>query len=106
MYLSCLAASIGAMESRISAAKTRANRANNVILVSAASLFVAAVGAARLAHPARATQPSTTSSSSSAGSSSASSSDGLYDESGDDGYYGSGSIAPSQSAPQLSTGGS
>lgn len=95
------------MESRISAAKARANRANNVILVSAAALFVAAVGAARLAHPARATDPPTTSSTSSpASSTSTSSSDGLYDESGDDGYYGSGSIAPSQAAPQLSTGGS
>jgi hypothetical protein len=94
------------MESRISAAKARANRANNAILVSAAALFVAAVGASRLAHPARATDPATTSSSSNAASSAASSSDGLYDESGDDGYYGAGSIAPSQSAPQLSTGGS
>ena len=44
--------------------KARANRANNVILVSAAALFVAAVGAARIAHPARASQPATTSSSS------------------------------------------
>jgi hypothetical protein len=94
------------MESRISAARARANRANNVILVSAAALFVAAVGAARLAHPARATPPATTSSTSSTASSSTSSPDGLYDESGDDGYYGSGSIAPSQAAPQLSTGGS
>jgi hypothetical protein len=95
------------VESRISAAKARANRANNVILVSAAVLFAAAVGAARLAHPARTTRPATTpSTSTTASSSSTSPADGLYDESGDDGYYGSGSIAPSQSVPQLSTGGS
>ncbi len=94
------------MESRISAARARANRANNVILASAAALFVAAVGLARIAHPARASQPAT-SSGSSTPSASTSSSDQLYDgESGDDGYYGSGSIVPSQSAPQLSTGGS
>ena len=96
----------GAMESRISAARARANRANNVILASAAALFVAALVGARIAHPARTSRPATTSSNSGATSSS-SSSDGLYGES-DDGedYYGSGSIAPSQSAPQLSTGGS
>ena len=96
---------MGAMESRISAARSRANRANNVILASAAALFLAAVGAARIAHPARATQPAASSSSGTA-SSSTSSSDQVYGESGDDGYYGSGAIAPSQSAPQLSTGGS
>ena len=54
---------MGGMESRISAARARANRANNVILASAAALFVAAVGAARIAHPARASQPATSSSS-------------------------------------------
>ncbi|MFL6007111.1 MAG: hypothetical protein ACJ744_12775 [Gaiellaceae bacterium] len=94
------------MESRISAARARANRANNVILASAAALFVAAAVAARVGHPARTSQPATTSSSSGATSASTSS-DGSYGESeaGED-YYGSGSIAPSQSAPQLSTGGS
>jgi uncharacterized protein with FMN-binding domain len=96
---------MGGMESRISAARARANRANNVILAAAVALFVAAVGVARIAHPARASQPATSSRSSTA-SSSTSSSDQVYDESGDDGYYGSGSIAPSQSTPQLSTGGS
>ncbi len=92
------------MESRISAARARANRANNVILASAAALFVAALGAARITHPARPAQPATSSTSGTA--SAPTSSDQLYDESGDDGYYGSGSIAPSQSVPQLSTGGS
>jgi hypothetical protein len=97
---------MGGMESRISAARARANRANNVVLASAAALFVAAFAAARLAHPARTSQPAT-SSSSSVPSASTSSSEPLYDDvSGDDGYYGSGTIVPSQSAPQLSTGGS
>src|SRR4051794_4735497 len=104
--VSCGAASIGAMESRISAAKARANRANNVILASAAALFLAAAVAARVAHPARPSQPATTSSSSGATSASTGSDD-FYGESDDSGdYYGSGSIAPSQSPPQLSTGGS
>jgi hypothetical protein len=95
------------MESRITAAKARANRANNVLLGSAAALFVAALVAARVAHPARASHTPATSST----ASSSTSSDGYYDDSGGDGYYdgyyGSGSTAPSQSAqPQLSTGGS
>jgi hypothetical protein len=94
------------MESRISAAKARANRANNVILASAAALFVAAVVAARVAHPARAPQPATTSSSSGATSATTSSDDFTGDAEDGGDSYGSGSIAPSQSAPQLSTGGS
>jgi hypothetical protein len=93
------------MESRISAARARANRANNVILASAAALFVAAVVAARVAHPARTSQPATPSSSDA--TSTSTSSDYFSGESTDGGDYdGSGSIAPSQSAPQLSTGGS
>ena len=48
---------MASMESRISAAKARANRANNVILASAAALFVAAVVAARITHPVRGSQP-------------------------------------------------
>jgi len=93
------------MESRISAARARANRANNVLIGSAAALFVAALVAARIAHPAQAKQPATSSTS----ASSTSSSDQSYYDQSDDGYYdyyGSGSIAPSQSTPQLSTGGS
>ena len=100
------------MESRISAARGRVNRANNIVLGSAAALFVAALVGARIAHPARASQPATASSPSS--SAATSSDDGGsydqsqgYDDQSQDGYYGSGSIAPSQqSAPQLSTGGS
>lgn len=93
------------METRISAARARANRANNVILASAAALFVAAVVAARVAHPARTSQPATSSSSGAASAST--SSDDFYGEAEDGGdSYGSGSIAPSKSAPQLSTGGS
>ena len=91
------------MESRISAARGRANRANNVLLGSAAALFVAALVAARVAHPARASHTATTSSSSSATSSSDQS---YYDDQSGYDYYGSGSIAPSLSTPQLSTGGS
>jgi hypothetical protein len=93
------------MESRISAARARANRANNVILAAAAALFVAAVLAARIGHPARASQPATSSTSSSQTSSATRSGDEYYGDSGD-GYDDSGSVAPSQSTPQLSTGGS
>jgi hypothetical protein len=85
------------MESRISAARARANRANNVLLGAAAALFVAALVAARIAHPARASQPATSPSSV---QSHDQADDGYYD------YYGSGSTAPSQSTPQLSSGGS
>jgi hypothetical protein len=95
------------MESRISAARARANRANNVLLGSAAALFVVALVGARIAHPARLSQPATSSSTSSTPAASSSSVQS-YDQS-DDGYYdyyGSGSTAPSQSTPQLSTGGS
>src|SRR5580765_4840556 len=96
------------MESRISAARARANRANNVLLGSAAVLFVAALVGARIAHPARLSQPASSSSSSSTPAASSSSVQS-YDDQSDDGYYdyyGSGSTSPSQSTPQLSTGGS
>jgi hypothetical protein len=93
------------MNSRISAAKARANRANNVILASAAALFVAAAVAARIAHPARSPQPASASTSTPS-SSSATGSYGSYDDASQDDDYGRGSLAPSQSVPQLSTGGS
>lgn len=92
------------MESRIEAAKARANRANNALMGVSAALFVAALVGARIAHPARASQPASSSTASTATSSSG---DETYQESqGSDGYFGSGSTAPSQSTPQLSTGGS
>ena len=95
------------MESRITAARERANRANNVLLGSAAALFVAALVAARVAHPARVSHTPATSSTASSATSSSPSSDGYYDDSDDGYYYGSGSTVPSQSTqPQLSTGGS
>ena len=88
------------MQSRIGAARARANRAHTAMIATAAALFLAAMVAARIAHPARAAQPATSSASSSVSSSSDDTSQGSGD------YFNSGSTAPSQSAPQLSTGGS
>jgi hypothetical protein len=101
MFLSRAAGSIEPMESRIESARARANRVNNVMLGAAAALFVAAMVAARIAHPARASQPASGSTASTAASSGTQQ---TYE--GSSGYFGSGSVGSAQSVPQLSTGGS
>ena len=77
----------------------RAASAKQAFVTAAVALFLAAMVAARLTHPAHASQSSTDSS-----STASSTDDYSYGNSGDD--YQSGWIQPSQSSPQVSTGGS
>jgi hypothetical protein len=93
--------SIDAMEkSRIGAARERAATAKRATAASAVALFLAAMLGARATHAAHTSQ----SSSSSTASSSASSSDDFTGSSSDG--FDSGSLAPAQSIPQVSTGSS
>jgi hypothetical protein len=84
--------------SRIAAARARSATAKQVLLTSALALFFAVMLLARLTHPAHASQ------STSASSSTTSSANDFYGSSNDD--FQSGSIAPTQSAPQVATGSS
>ena len=81
--------------SRIAAARARAATAKHTLLAATLALFLAAMVAVRLSQPARASQPS---------SSSTSQSDDTIQQEGD--YFDSGTLAPSYSAPQASTGSS
>ena len=81
--------------SRIAAARARASTAKNTLLAAALALFLAAMVAVRLSQPARAAQPTP---------SSTSTSDDTFQQ--DDGYFDSGTLTPSYSAPQASTGSS
>jgi hypothetical protein len=81
--------------SRIGAARARAAKAKNMLLAAALALFLAAMVAVRLSQPARASQPTSSSTSTSNDTSQQ-----------DDGYFDSGTLTPSYSAPQASTGSS
>ena len=80
---------------RIAAARERAAKTKHALLAATLALFLAAMVAVRLTRPAAASQTS---------SSSASQSDDAVQQ--DDDYFDSGTLAPSYSAPQASTGGS
>jgi hypothetical protein len=84
--------------SRIAAARARTAAAKQALLMSAFALFFAVMLLARLGHPAHASQAS------SASSSATSTADDFLGSSNDD--FQSGSIAPAQSAPQVSSGSS
>jgi len=81
--------------SRIAAARERAAKAKHAVLAATLALFLAAMVAVRLSQPARSSQPST--------ASTAQTDDAVQQE---DDYFDSGTLAPSYSAPQASTGSS
>ena len=83
--------------SRIGTARARAASAKQALLASALALFFAVILLARGTHPAHSSQSSSV-------SSATSNEDDFLGSSSDD--FQSGSIAPSQSTPQVSTGSS
>jgi hypothetical protein len=85
--------------SRIAAARARVAAAKNWLMAAAIALFAATMVAVRNAGDPQAKQANSSSSSASTG--------GAYEYQQDDGgYFDQGTFAPSQSAPQASTGSS